>query len=316
MVKRLDIKRRVHDILKDRPGEELTARELAIEIRERHPELTQAKLERSRALHSEGDLLQQLVAEIGAHKKAIRSKYPDIRTVEVRPRRYYYSVSTEEEEADIAVGEPEDQVGAVSRSGASTFTEHDLYPVLGAFVHDEFACYAMRIDEKRSANRAGAGANQWLFPDVVGMVNLMDGWHSETAELAKAASAERVRFLSFEVKKVINRSNVRKCVFQTVSNSTWANFAYLAAAKLDDLASAELRLLCSAHGIGFINLDPDNPSESQVMIPAALREQVEWNALDRLTAENRDAQQFVENVRAFHGLGRVRGRDWDLLPDG
>ncbi|MGB3457516.1 MAG: hypothetical protein WBA35_14245 [Litorimonas sp.] len=314
MTKRLDLKKRVFDILMEAPNTRMTARQLATAIRERYPDLTSAKLQRSKAVTDEEGLIQQLVREIGAQRKALRSKYPEIKTVDVRPREYYFATASDEEEAEAVRVEPAVRSVETTQECQKSFTEHDLYPVLGAFAFEEFDCYAMRIDEKRSANRSGSGANQRLYPDVVGMVNLMKGWHRETSELAKAASAERVRFFSFEVKKHINRSNVRKCVFQTVSNSTWANFAYLVAASVDEAASAELRLLCSSHGIGFIRLDPKDASESQVLIPATLRGQVEWNALDRLTAENRDAQQYVENVRAFHGLGRVRTRDWDLVP--
>ena len=43
-------------------------------------------------------------------------------------------------------------------------------------------------------------------------------------------SDKRTKLWSFEAKLLINRSNVRECFFQAVSNSSWANFGYLVAA--------------------------------------------------------------------------------------
>ena len=64
-------------------------------------------------------------------------------------------------------------------------------------------------------------------------------------------------------KNSINRSNVREAFFQTVSNSSWADFGYLVALEIaDDAAMKELRMLSGLHGIGFIRLDMDNPPES------------------------------------------------------
>jgi hypothetical protein len=53
------------------------------------------------------------------------------------------------------------------------------------------------------------------------------------------------------VKVALSISNVREAFFQTVSNSSWANYAYLVASSLDAKAKDELELLSEAHGIGF-----------------------------------------------------------------
>nr|WP_052646285.1 hypothetical protein [endosymbiont of Acanthamoeba sp. UWC8] len=74
---------------------------------------------------------------------------------------------------------------------------------------------------------------------------------------------------SFEVKLLINRSNVRRAFFQAVSNSSWANYGYLVAAELEGSdTKRELQILSALHGIGFILLDSKTPVESQVLIPA------------------------------------------------
>ena len=80
-----------------------------------------------------------------------------------------------------------------------------------------------RIDEKRSINSAGSGGNRWLFPDLVGMEILSEGWNREVKDCVKQYGDRKTRLWSFEVKKLINRSNVREYYFQSVSNSSWVN---------------------------------------------------------------------------------------------
>lgn len=73
----------------------------------------------------------------------------------------------------------------------------------------------------------------------------------------------------------------------------------------------ELRILSARHGIGIIKLDFENPSESQVMIPAFVRSDLDWNHINRLSVENADFRDFIQNVRHFHQTGDVRSKDWD-----
>lgn len=46
---------------------------------------------------------------------------------------------------------------------------------------------------------------------------------------------------SFEVKLLINRSNVRQCFFLSVSNSSWSNFSYLVDAEIEGLVKHTIR---------------------------------------------------------------------------
>ncbi len=112
---------------------------------------------------------------------------------------------------------------------------------------------------------------------------------------------------------MINRSNARECFFQTVPNSSWANFSYLVTAEIvgaDTLK--ELRILSSLHGIGFIKLDYANPSESQILIPARERTEVDWDNINRLAEENRDFMDYIKTIRHFYQTGDIRQNDWDL----
>ncbi len=71
-------------------------------------------------------------------------------------------------------------------------------------------------------------------------------------------------------------------------------------------------MLSSLHGIGFIKLDSENPSESQIMIPARERLEIDWNNANRLTEENTDFLSYIKFIRQFYQTGDVRGADWDI----
>ncbi len=111
---------------------------------------------------------------------------------------------------------------------------------------------------------------------------------------------------------LINRANVREAWFQAVSNSSWANLGYLVAADIQESAMKELRLLAASYGIGLIRLDIHDPNESEVLIPARERGDIDWDACNRLAQENSDFQSVVSWVRQFHQTDNALVGDWDI----
>jgi len=282
----------------------MIAREIAQEIEESYPEDCEKKRSQARVDFSDYTFQDQLVAEIGATRRPLFKKYTDLKTVETRPRQYYYTELSDDNEAE--------QTLVSSSTGEKRISEHDLYPFLGQYLWSADETYAMRIDEKRSSNRRGAGGNRWLFPDIVGMLDLTKMWERISIEAAKAVGVEQCLLSSYEVKLKLNTSNTREAFFQTLSNSAWANHSYLVACEISSEAMLELRLLSSAHGVGFILLDTKEPSESQILIPAQSRQSVDWNLLNRLASENTDAKKFIKLVRDFHLTGETHKSGWDL----
>lgn len=138
-----------------------------------------------------------------------------------------------------------------------------------------------------------------MYPDIVALEDLTSEWSIKVKECAKEYGDKKAKLWSFEVKKLINTSNVRSTFFQAVSNSSWANFGYLVAAELEEKAKKELRMLSSLHGIGFILLDTENPSESQIMIPAKERNDLDWESINRLTEASKDFSSYIEDIRDF-----------------
>ncbi|SMG63305.1 HrgA protein [methanotrophic bacterial endosymbiont of Bathymodiolus sp.] len=308
----LNLAKTVLDYLRDNQNKKFTAREIAVWVYETYPDECQEKKLRSDSLQSEDDLVQQIVREIAAQRPRLQNKYPQVKTTEGRPRKYYFTEQSESEEVITAEAHPKN--GSASREPKTK--EHDLYPLLSEYLFTEFSLYSKRIDERRSSNKRGPNGNKWLYPDVVGMEDLSADWHQEVKDCVGQYADKRTKLWSFEVKLLINRSNIRECFFQAVSNSSWANFGYLVASEIEGSETLkELRMLFSAHGIGLIQLDVDNPAESQILVPAKERLEIDWDTANRLTVENRDFMDFVKLVRQFYQTGDPRASDWDYKID-
>ncbi|TDM05050.1 MAG: HrgA protein [Ideonella sp. MAG2] len=308
----LNLAKAVMDCLKACPEEKLTARQIAEWIFKTYPTECQEKKASSQGnyINSDADLVQQLVAEISSRRPSLQKRHPELKTTEGRPRKYYYSEKSDM--AEVAAAECL-AVTLAPESGGKSIGEHAMYPMLSAYLWEEFGVYSKRIDEKRSSNKRGPNGNRWLYPDVVGMEDLGAEWHREVRDCVNQYSDKRTKLWSFEAKLLINRSNVRECFFQAVSNSSWANFGYLVAAEIEGQDTLkELRMLFAAHGIGLIKLDAENPAESQVLIPARERDEIDWDMANRLATENRDFLDFVKLVKQFYQTGEARLSDWDV----
>lgn len=307
----LNLAKIVIEHLKERPGEKLTARQIAEWVFEAFPDECKEKRDSSQFLSTDAELVQQLVREITSQRPRLQKRHPELKTTEGKPRKYYYSEMSDS--AEVAAAENIVIAPIVDTENARS-GEHALYPLLSQYLWQEFGVYSKRIDEKRSSNKRGPNGNRWLYPDVVGMEDLGADWHQEVRDCVNQYADKRTKLWSFEVKLLINRSNARECFFQAVSNSSWANFGYLVAAEIEGPDTLkELRMLFAAHGIGLIELDIDTPAESQVLIPARERGAIDWDMANRLATENKDFLEYVKLVKQFYQTGEVRPGDWDAL---
>lgn len=307
----LNLGKRLIEILQEKTDETLTAREIAQAIFERFPNECAEKKAASTGqnMNTDADLVQQIAAEIGGSRPRWQKQHPQLKTTEGRPRHYYWT--DKDDDAEVAAAESVTVAPAAKPGEPPKLTEHALYPMLAAYLLEEHGVHASRIDEKTSSNKSGSGANEWLHPDIVGLEDLSSGWTRELRECVRELAERRARLWSFEVKLLLNRSNVRKSYFQAVSNSSWANFGYLVAEKIEgDDTMKELTMLAATHGIGVIRLDSATPSESQILIPARERADIDWDMCNRLTAENKDFVSYVERVKHFYQTGKVNKAEW------
>lgn len=305
----LNLTKTVVEFLQKNAEKKFSAREIAEWIFIHHSEECKKKQERSKAtlipLNSNDAMIQQIVKEISS-KRPYLEKY-HIKTTESRPRKYYFSNQTDSDEIESI------EIQCKGNPNQTSIKEQDLYPMLSEFLWSELKIYSKRIDERKSHNKSGPKGNKWLYPDLVGLEDLSHNWDREVRDCVQHYSDKMTKLWSFEVKLLVNRSNIREVFFQTISNSSWANYAYLVAADIEGTATLiELRILSGLHGVGFIRLDTDTPSESQIMIPAKEKNQVDWNNVSRLVEENSDFKDYIKYVRQFYQTGEIRPKDWDM----
>ncbi|GAA71403.1 COG2958 family protein [Pseudoalteromonas sp. BSi20439] len=310
---RLSQSQKIVELLKANPNKKFNARQIAEQIVEAYPEDYREKRQNPR-FADEKAFISQIVAEIGSQKdQIVKNDRHVFWQDKPRPRVYWFNpekivgqIEPELEEID------NDDNEVVTIPETLTFSEHDLYPILIDYLKTELKLYCQRIDEKRSKNSRGSGGNQWLHPDIVAMQPVDKEWNELIRSCVKQGAGQSVRLWSFEVKKELTGSNARKSFFQAVSNSSWANEGYLVATSISDSSvEQELRMLSALHGIGVILLNPENPSESEMMLPAKSRADVDWQSVNRILVENTDFKDYIELVSTYYQTGRVRARDWN-----
>jgi hypothetical protein len=309
-VSNLSQSQKIVEFLKINSNQKFNARQIAEQIVESYPEDYRDKSQNPRFADQKA-FISQVIAEIGSQKDQIVKNDTHVFWQDKpRPRVYWYN--PEKVVGEIAPETDEDETFKVSTIVEKAFSEHDLYPILIDYLKTELNLYCQRIDEKRSKNSRGSGGNQWLHPDIVAMQPVDKEWNELIRSCVKQGAGQSVRLWSFEVKKELTGSNARKSFFQAVSNSSWANEGYLVATSISDSSvEQELRMLSALHGIGVILLNPENPSESEMMLPAKSRAEVDWQSVNRILVENADFKDYIELVSTYYQTGRVRARDWN-----
>lgn len=303
---------KVINFLESHRGEFFTARQIAEAI-VREYAYDYKKKRRNPRFADDKAFLSQIVAEIGAQKDSLKRLNTALLWQDrPKPRRYTIPVEeTAEPERPLPTadgGQDEDLSADMEHFPA----ERELYPRLISYLWSELHLYSLRIRENRSRNTRGNGGNQWLHPDIVSLEPIDKAWGKHVRACGHASGSTCVRLWSFEVKKTLTVANVRKCFFQAVSNSSWAHEGYLAATSIaDERVEQELRMLSALHGIGVILLDPENPSESEMLLPARKKADADWQSIDRLARENADFHEFVELVSVYFQTGTLREKDWD-----
>jgi len=297
-------RREIVNYLKITPGKAYSRHEIAQWLFDTFPQRYQEKKDKSLNIKTDKQLLKQLVAEVGSF--LYKSNSENIKITPEKPAKFYWQEITDSKNIEFT---------PISSSDSTTkkISEQDLYPLLSSYLHYELKHYPKRINDKKSSNKRGPNGNRWLHPDMVSMEFLGGNWHDEVNACVDVYTRGYTRLWSFEVKTVLSSSNVRESFFQTVSNSSWANFGYLVATEIKHETIEELRMLSAAHGMGIIKLDINDVSNSQIIIPAQQRNEVDWDNVDRLVKENKDFLDYIKLVRHFYQTQRgVRLQDWDI----
>jgi len=239
-----------------------------------------------------------------------------------RPVQFYLRRLGKFNDTNSKVGHPTEATktkGAVDSE--KKFMERDLHPLLVAYAYGDthFKANLKTIYQEKSA-KAVKGQNEWLHPDLVGVYFPFRDYKQETLEIQNHLSITSVKLYSFELKIALNFGNLRQSYFQAVSNSSWAHEGYLVAVEIDDdpTFKDEVRRLNNAFGIGIIKLNAENIYESDILFPARIKSDIDWDTVNRLAQENSNFNDFLKLITEDCKLGKVKSQydrimKWDEI---
>ncbi|GAA9066162.1 hypothetical protein Taitung257_11220 [Helicobacter pylori] len=184
----------------------------------------------------------------------------------------------------------------------TSFDERDLHSLLVKFLHEDpnfnLLCKTIKHEEGKKGKK---GEDRWNYPDIVGVYFPYDKhppynkYKEETLKFLHHTGQKKHKLYSFELKKELSLSNLKKSYFQAVSNSTWANEGYLVVFKIDDKVLGELRRLNQSFGIGVIKLEFE-VSNSKILLPAREKE-IDIPTLNMLLNKNpKDFKPFMIDI--------------------
>ena len=148
--------------------------------------------------------------------------------------------------------------------------------------------------------RTVAAAGKWLYPNVVALEDLRIERSKIVYSnmLIKRQNYGRLKQKFCLIALIFLRRFFRPLATRHGPISViWLPVKFLVSLK-------ELRMLSSLHGIGMIHLNAENPAESQIIIPAKERNEIDWDTANRLAEENRDFLDYIKLIRHFIKLVR------------
>jgi hypothetical protein len=203
-----------------------------------------------------------------------------------------------------------------------SISEADSYPnILKALANDRI--YASRIDEKTTTKKGNKeGDNKWSHPDIVGV-----GFKFLDSKIKSIVNnKDKIELYSYEIKKQA-KEDFKIEFFQTVSNSSWANYSYLVYIEIQDDIIKKIRPLCILHKVGLMKLttDQDNVYKLIEVITAPYKT-IDYDYLDMLVEEdkqkdsnalsNKNFTEFFDNIENVLNASKESARRTQLTKFG
>ncbi len=179
------------------------------------------------------------------------------------------------------------------KSAKTAYNERDLHPLLSTYLKLRKGIMSKTIFHEHS--NKNEEHQKWIHPDIVG-VEFIEYKDNVCQSFFKATNRnDTFKIHSYELKKEITTDyELKKCFFQAVSNSSWANYSYLVAFKINENLIDELERLNNSFGIGFIQLNT-NPLNSKVLFQSKDK-QLEFRTIERLCEINPEFKTFIRQI--------------------
>jgi hypothetical protein len=219
-----------------------------------------------------------------------------IRNNDVRVKRtkrkdsiYYYYLAQYEDKISFETIIKEEIKSKIAKQ--NTYQEKDLHKLLNSYLKKK-NIYAKTILHEKSKNSKDEH-QKWIHPDMIGVEFLELNSKINKDFMKILNKVDTLKLTSYEIKREINSDyELKKYYFQTVSNSSWANYGYLVAFEIGDNLKDEMQRLNQSFGIGIIELKP-NPYESKVLFQASFKE-LDFKTIDKLCNVNKEYEKFIE----------------------
>ena len=174
--------------------------------------------------------------------------------------------------------------------------EEDLHIPLTKYL------YSMKIYSKTiNANARDInlkGKMKWGTPDIVA-VTFKDYINKSVLELFNHINLPTTELYAYELKLKLTLGNLTEYYFQALSNSGWANEAWLVAMNIDennyDELMEEMKRLNQSFGVGVIKLNYYNPEDSEILFSAQKRNNLDIDTMHKL-CYNIQFQDFINDV--------------------
>lgn len=174
--------------------------------------------------------------------------------------------------------------------------EEDLHIPLTKYL------YSMKIYSKTiNANATDVnlkGKMKWGTPDIVA-VTFKDYINKSVLELFNHINLPTTELYAYELKLKLTLGSLTEYYFQALSNSGWANEAWLVAMEIDennyDELMEEIKRLNQSFGVGIIKLNYYNPEDSEILFSAKKRNNLDIDTMHKL-CYNRQFQDFINDV--------------------
>ena len=220
----------------------------------------------------------------------------DTRVKRVKGKKgFEYYLSKYENELNLfEIIEKETETKKVKKS--KVYQERDLHRLLSSYLKSQDT-YSKTIFHEKSANSRD-DHQKWIHPDMIG-INFLNLKNKSSNSLMKVINkSDAFDLISYEIKKEIKSDyELKKCFFQAVSNSSWANYGYLVAFDISKNLLDEMERLSQSFGIGIIELSA-NPYESKILFSANLKE-LDYKTIDKLCEINKDFEKFIKQTETM-----------------
>ena len=220
----------------------------------------------------------------------------DTRVKRVKGKKgFEYYLSKFENKLNISeIIEKETETKKVAKS--EVYQERDLHRLLCSYLKSQDT-YSKTIFHEKSANSKD-DHQKWIHPDMIG-INFLNLKNKSSNSLMKVINkSDAFNLISYEIKKEIKSDyELKKCFFQAVSNSSWANYGYLVAFDISKNLMDEMERLSQSFGIGIIELSA-NPYESKILFSADFKE-LDFKTIDKLCEINKDFEKFINQTETM-----------------